>query len=90
MNTQQMRLVECSPCGECGAWVVLRVPVYDTELELYEFTCLRCGAATGAAEKRIWRVPQKVEQSGHFTLDEYDQFGERYNAVGERYKTVAG
>jgi hypothetical protein len=84
MITEQIVLVECSPCNECGAWVVLRLAAYDPELDLYEFTCPRCGAATGGVERRVWRIPSSVEQSGHFTLDEYDKFGQKYKMAASR------
>jgi hypothetical protein len=80
MITEQIHLVECSPCGHCGAWVALRLTVYDPELELYEFTCPRCGADTGTVQRKIWRLPHSVEQNGHFTLDEYDKFAQKQSS----------
>lgn len=74
MIREPMDLVECSPCGQCGAWVVLRLTVYDSELELYEFTCPRCGVETGAADTKLWRLPRRVNENGHFTLEEYHEF----------------
>jgi hypothetical protein len=77
MSTEQIDLVECAPCNQCGTWVVLRLAAYDAELELYEFTCPRCEAETGTIRKKIWRLPRSVEQNGHFTLDEYERFGQK-------------
>jgi hypothetical protein len=81
MITEQIDLVECSPCSECGVWIVLRLATYDPELELYEFTCPRCGAATGTVKRKTWRLPRSVEQNGHFTLDEYDKLGQKHKSA---------
>jgi hypothetical protein len=84
MLTEQIDLAECVACAECGAWMVLRLAIYNPELELYEFTCPRCGIETGTAKRKIWRLPCSVVQSGHFTLDEYDQFGHKYKMASSR------
>jgi hypothetical protein len=84
MNAEPIDLVECSSCSECRAWVVLRLAAYDSELDLYEFACPHCGARTGAVERKIWRLPRSVEESGHFSLDEYDKLGEKYKMATSR------
>ena len=84
MIGEQLGLVECLPCGACRARIVLRLATYDPEIELYEFTCPRCGTETGTAKREIWRLPRSVEEIGHFTLDEYGKFAEKHKVACSR------
>ena len=82
MITEQINLVECCKCRECGTSIAINLDVYDTELELYEFTCPRCQAATGAVDRRFWRLPRSLQETGHFTMAEYEKLDLKKMAVG--------